>query len=158
MTLRMLQNILKRCRRIRTHANLSESHDALVSTAIDLCYARAHISLASWCARAHCARSSAQLAYFLTAVKKNPASQHGVFSLLLRKFQNEEKTDFSSFSNFFLHFPCFFSFFTVTFLVIYAEKPTKLKKAICSFIFLFFPMLKFFLAVRKYFKNWFTRE
>ena len=28
----------------------------------------------------------------------------------------------------------------------------KFKKAICSFIFLFFPMLKFFFAVRKYFK------
>ena len=98
------------------------------------------------------ARVSAKLAYFLTAVKKIPASQHGVFSLLLRKFQNEEKTDFSSFSNFFLHFPWFFSFFTVSFLLIYAEKPTKLKKAFCSFIFLFFPMLKFFFAIRKYFK------
>ena len=32
------------------------------------------------------------------------------------------------------------------------EQPVKFKKAICSFIFLFFLMLKFFLAVRKYFK------
>ena len=38
-------------------------------------------------------------------------------------------------------------------LYLYAEKPVKFKKAICSFIFLFFPMLKFFSSGSKIFQN-----
>ena len=49
-------------------------------------------------------------------------------------------------SQIFLH--C--NFFSILFLCL--EQPVKFKKAICSFIFLFFQTLKFFLAVRKYFK------
>ena len=68
-------------------------------------------------------------------MKKNP------FYLLVRKI--------SEFSKNFL-FPYFF--FILIFLIIYAEKPSKLKKAICSFIFLFFSQCSnFFLAVRKIF-------
>ena len=36
---------------------------------------------------------------------------------------------------------------------LYTEKPAKFKKAICSFIFLFFPMLKFFSCCSKIFQN-----
>ena len=38
-------------------------------------------------------------------------------------------------------------------LDLYTEKPVKFKKAICSFIFLFFPMLKFFSCRSKIFQN-----
>ena len=43
-------------------------------------------------------------------------------------------------------------FFSYTFSL-YTEKPVKFKKAICSFIFLFFPVLKFFPSVHKYFSQ-----
>ena len=60
---------------------------------------------------------------------------------------------FFIFQFFSLIFHVFSLFFTVTFLVIYAEKPTKLKKAICSFIFLFFPNAQIFSCRSKIFQN-----
>ena len=62
------------------------------------------------------------------------------------------------FSKIFL-FPYFFLFFILIFLIIYAEKPPKLKKAICSFIFLFFSQCSnFFLAVRTNFSQVHSEE
>ena len=56
---------------------------------------------------------------------------------------------FFFFPQFFFVFPYFILFFLLISLIIYAEKPSKLKKAICSFIFLFFlnAQIFFLLAV-----------
>ena len=84
-------------------------------------------------------------------MKKNPKSR---FFSLARKIYE--------FSKIFLFSTIFFVFdtnFYPIFLIIYAEKPSKLKKAICSFIFLFFSQCSnFFLAVRTNFSQVHSEE
>ena len=63
------------------------------------------------------------------------------------------------FSKIFLSSIIFSLLFIQIFLMIYAENPPKLKKAICSFIFLFFSQCSnFFLAVRTNFSQVHSEE
>ena len=87
-------------------------------------------------------------------MKKNPKSR---FFSLARKIYEFSKIFL--FSTIFFVFPYFILFFLLISLIIYAEKPSKLKKAICSFIFLFFSQCSnFFLAVRTNFSQVHSEE